>query len=133
MERKNLLINLAILWGAFLALGLLSQCKGDFAKVIPDGEDDDEINVVYGAPKGLLLVVDGARGHSVRDANLPNISALLRNATHTSSGLSEENAQDILVSWAGSFTGVTYRKHGVVGDDFSTAKLDLYPTFLTRT
>lgn len=132
MERKNLLINLAILWGAFLALGLLSQCKGDFAKVIPDGEDDDEINVVYGAPKVLLLVVDGARGQSVRDANIPNMSALLPNAIHTWSGLSEENAQDILVNWTDLFTGVNYRKHGVVGDDFSTAKLDLYPTFLTR-
>src|SRR5690606_2319619 len=129
MERKSLVINLAELRAAYLALGLLSQCKGDFTKVIAEGEDDVELHVVYGAPKVLLLVVDGARGQSVRDANIPNMSALLPNAIHTWSGLSEENAQDILVNWTDLFTGVNYRKHGVVGDDFSTAKLDLYPTF----
>lgn len=116
---------------SFLVLSLFSDCKEDFSKVIPVSEDE-EIDVAYGARKVLLLVVDGARGQSVRDAKSPTISGLLPNAIHTWVGLSEENAQGIAANWTGIFTGVGIAKHGVVDNDFSTNKLDIYPSVFER-
>lgn len=116
---------------SFLVLSLFSDCKEDFSKVIPVSEDE-EIDVAYGARKVLLLVVDGARGQSMRDAKSPTISGLLPNAIHTWVGLSEENAQGIAANWTGIFTGVGIAKHGVVDNDFSTNKLDIYPSVFER-
>ena len=131
-KRNKQLKNAGLLLIAFFALGLFSQCKEDFSKVIPGDGEEEEVDVVYGTPKVLLLIVDGARGQSVREADIPNMNRLLPRAIHSWSGLSEENAQDVMVNWTDLVTGVNYRKHGVVDDDFSTNKMDIYPSVFSR-
>src|SRR3546814_1929059 len=69
-----------------LAIGLmtlLSACNGSFEKVLPDTDYSDSINVIYGNPKVLYLIVDGARGVSVRDAQAPHITSLLPNSIYS--------------------------------------------------
>jgi len=117
---------------AFFTLSLFSHCKEEFSKLIPPQEEEEEIDVVYGAPKVLLLIVDGARGQSVRDAKSPTLTKLLPHSIHTWVGLSDENAQGITANWTSIFTGVNQTKHGVVDNDFSTNKLDIYPSIFKR-
>lgn len=132
MKRNKQAKNIGLLVLALCTMGLFNQCKEDFAKVIPQDGGEEVVDVVYGAPKVLLLIVDGARGQSVRDAGIPNMNRLLPKSIHTWSGLSEENAQSITVNWTDIITGVNYRKHGVVDDDFSNNKLDMYPSIFSR-
>ncbi|PRD56171.1 alkaline phosphatase family protein [Sphingobacterium gobiense] len=132
MKRNTQLKNVR-LWGLiFLAVGVFSQCNEDFTKVIPKDGEEEEVDVVYGSPKVLLLVVDGARGQSVRDADIPNMNSLLPKSIHTWSSLSEENALSVAVNWTDLITGVNYRKHGVVDNDFSNNKLETYPSIFSR-
>lgn len=109
----------------------LNSCQEEFSKVIPENVSDS-VDVIYGSPKVLLLVVDGARGESVRTANIDNINKLLPNAIYSWSSLSEENAAGIASNWSNIFTGVHYAKHGVVDDDFENNKFDAYPLLFTR-
>lgn len=133
MKTKKLLISIKPLLIAMLTLGLLSQCKEEFSKSIPpQKEEEEEVDVVYGTPKVLLIIVDGARGLSVRDAKSPTLTSMLPHSIHTWVGLSEEGAQGIAANWTDIFTGVSIAKHGVVDNDFSTNKLDLYPSIFSR-
>lgn len=132
MKTKNLANSIKLLLTALLTLSLFSQCKEEFAKYIPPQPDEEEVNVVYGKPKVLLLIVDGARGQSVRDAKSPTLTKLLPNSIHTWVSLSEQNAQGIAANWTDIFTGVNYLKHGVVDNNFSTNKLDIYPSIFHR-
>lgn len=124
--------NIKLLLTALLIFGLFSQCKEEFAKSIPTQQEEEDVDVVYGKPKVLLLIVDGARGQSVRDAKSPTITKLLPNSIHTWVGLSEENAQGITANWTDILTGVSYLKHGVVDDNFANNKLDIYPSIFQR-
>src|SRR5690606_23816433 len=86
----------------------------------------------YGTPKVLYIIVDGARGLSVRDAKSPNISALLPNSIYSWVSLSDETVNQAGTSWADMLTGVQKSKHGVVDNDFSNKKLDAYPVIYER-
>lgn len=114
-----------------LVLGLAS-CKEEFSKVLPDTGEDDAENVVFGQPKVLLLVVDGARGESVKQANIPNINKLIPQSILSWNSLSEENAKGITANWTDILTGVSYKKHGVIDNDFSSNKLESYPLVFDR-
>ena len=109
----------------------LVGCQEEFSKVIPD-QSSDSVDVVYGSPKVLLLIVDGARGESVRTSNVENINRLLPNAIYSWNSLSEENAAGISSNWANIFTGVNYSKHGVLEDDFENNKFEAYPLVFNR-
>ncbi|MBE8721818.1 hypothetical protein C4F40_13910 [Sphingobacterium sp. Ka21] len=132
MKMEKLQRNIKLLLIAFATFGLLGQCKEEFSKKIPPQDEEEDVDVVYGARKVLLLIVDGARGQSVRDAKSPTLTKLLPSSIHTWVGLSEENAQGIAANWTDIFTGVNYLKHGVVDNNFSTNKLDIYPSIFSR-
>jgi len=132
MKRNNKLSTIKLLLIGFFTIGFMSQCKEEFNKVIPSQKEEEEIDVVYGTPKVLLLVVDGARGQSVRDAKSPVLTNLLPHAIHTWVGLSEESAQGIASNWTNIITGVGPAKHGVIDNDFSNNKLDIYPSIFKR-
>lgn len=132
MKTKKLLRNIKLLALAMLTISLFGQCREEFSKTIPLPGEDEEIDVVYGERKVLLLIVDGARGQSVRDAKSPTLTSLLPKSIHTWVGLSEESAQGIAANWTDIFTGVNYVKHGVVDNNFATNKLDIYPSIFTR-
>ncbi|MGO1817633.1 MAG: alkaline phosphatase family protein, partial [Sphingobacterium sp.] len=92
----------------------------------------DSVDVIYGTPKVLLLIVDGARGESVRTSNISNINSLLPNSIYSWTSLSEENAAGISSNWANLFTGVNYSKHGVLDDNFDNNKFEAYPLLFNR-
>jgi len=118
---------------AFCVGGLIvSSCQQEFSRLIPDEEYNDSVSVTYGNPKVLYLVVDGARGQSVRDARTKNITALLSKSIYTWVSLSDETASDKGTNWADMLTGVNKDKHGVLGNDFSNNNLESYPLVFDR-
>ncbi|WP_437918973.1 DUF4983 domain-containing protein [Sphingobacterium sp. LRF_L2] len=132
MNLKNI-FNIQSLIGLVCIVSVwCTGCKEDFSKLIPTTADGDSINVVYGNPHVLLIVVDGARGQTVQQLNPTNISKLLPRSIYTWVGLSEEDAQGIAANWTGIFTGVNYKKHGVIDNDFSSNNLDTYPSVFKR-
>ncbi|MGO1243955.1 DUF4983 domain-containing protein [Sphingobacterium sp. JB170] len=133
MKKKTKVNAIKLLVFSLIATSVFNSCNQEFTKIIPSGEEDEElVDIEYGQPKVLLLIVDGARGQSVRDAKTPVFTQLLPQAIHSWSSLSEEGAQGIAANWTDIITGVGINKHGVVDNDFSTNKLDLYPTIFSR-
>ncbi|MBE8712270.1 DUF4983 domain-containing protein [Sphingobacterium hungaricum] len=131
MKKKiNMLVNKKFL-GLISAGILLWSCNSDFAKVIPEVGENEEINVTYGTPKVLLLVVDGARGESVRTANVPTINSILPKSIYSFVSLSEDNSMGIANNWADLFTGVRKNKHNV-SSDFATNNFESYPLLFDR-
>ncbi len=128
--KKRILNSISTVLLMILGLNIIS-CQQEFSKVIPDNVPDS-VDVIYGTPKVLLLVVDGARGESVRTSNIPNINALISHSIYSWVSLSEENASGISSNWANLFTGVNYTKHGVRDDDFENNKFDAYPLLSQR-
>src|SRR5690606_29354970 len=107
------------------------SCNQEFSKVIPEIEEDS-VNVIYGEPKVLLLIADGARGESVRTSDVSNINAILPSSIYSWNSLSEENALALGSNWSNIFTGVNYLKHGVRDNNFENSKFDAYPLIFTR-
>lgn len=114
----------------FISL-MFINCNGDFDKIIPETKDEP-VNVIYGEPKVLLIVVDGIRGLAMKDEDIPNINALLPHSIYSWNGLSEENATDRMSNWMNIFTGVNYVKHGVIGEDLSNNQLHSFPLIFKR-
>lgn len=128
--KKNILKSIPYFFFTLFGLSILS-CNQEFSKVIPDNEDDS-VDVIYGEPKVLLLIADGARGESVRTANVANINAILPQSIYSWNSLSEENSIAIGSNWSNIFTGVNYLKHGVRDDNFENNKFDAYPLIFNR-
>ena len=120
---KSRLIGLSILGMLF------SACNTEFDKVIPVSPELGGID--YKKPKLLYIVVDGARGTSVRDANIPVMKSLLPNAVYTWNSLGDENGLNA-TNWSTMMTGVGKAKHNVISDDFSGNKLTEYPAIFQR-
>ncbi|QEC54003.1 concanavalin A-like lectin/glucanase superfamily protein [Anseongella ginsenosidimutans] len=118
-----------------LAIGLtalMTACNGNFEKVLPDTDYSDSISVIYGNPKVLYLIVDGARGVSVRDAQAPHLTSLLPSSIYSWVSLSDDEINGDAGNWASLLTGVEKEKHGVVNNDLSSANLDEYPVIFER-
>ncbi|WP_286858841.1 MULTISPECIES: alkaline phosphatase family protein [Sphingobacterium] len=124
------------LWLIYLLLiSTMAACKDEFGRVIPDNQGkQDTVDLVYGKPKVLLIIADGARGESVRNANIPVINGLLDHAIYSWVSLSEEHEdkQATGADLASIITGVTQNKHLVIGDNFSNNNLQTFPTVYTR-
>ncbi len=126
------ILNKTFLSFLLVAVGLtLKSCNEEFSKILPESEDE-QVDVLYGKPKVLLIIADGARGESVRTANISNLNSLLPNSIYSWVSLSEENAHAIQSNWTNIFTGVNYLKHGVRDNDYSLNKLDAYPLVFKR-
>lgn len=119
-----------ILLLAVLTMAAVS-CKSEFDRVLPVKEYSDSTLTVSKARKVLYLIVNGARGWSVRDAQGANMSRLIKNATYSWNSLSDSLSNDGN-GWADLMTGVTKAKHKVVDNTFSGARIDLYPSVITR-
>lgn len=128
--KKRILKSISAIVLTIFGLNLTS-CQEEFSKVIPEN-NADSVDVIYGTPKVLLLIVDGARGESVRTANVSNINAILPHSIYSWVSLSEENAAGISSNWANLFTGVNYTKHGVRDNNFENNKFDAYPLLAQR-
>jgi len=108
-----------------------SSCNKDFDKVVPDSPDNNG-NVTYKVPKVLYLIVDGARGTSVRDAGTTTLRGLIDSAVYTWTGLSDNTNYTDATNWSDMLTGVKKEKHNVLTEDFAGNKLSNYPVIFER-
>ena len=82
-------------------------------------------------PKVLVIGIDGVRPDVLAEVPTPNIDALAAAGSFTAAartGLPSVSGP----GWSSMLTGVWPEKHGVVNNDFTGKRYDLYPDFLTR-
>src|SRR5690606_1891730 len=131
-KQRNILNYVKGLPALVVGLVAFAACQEEFARVIPEVDTDDSVDVVYSTPKVLYIIADGARGESVRDAQAPNLNSLLENSIHTWKSLSDENAEGIGTNWGSMLTGVGQDKHGIVNDQFENNNLQDFPVVFRR-
>lgn len=107
-------------------------CQEQFGRLIPENDGDDSVNVTYGDPKVLLVIVDGVRGQSIQEIEPPEIQRLLNTAIHSWVSVSDEGTVEPGANWASMMTGVSKGKHGVLNNDFENNNFDTYPLFFDR-
>ena len=107
-------------------------CQDQFGRVIPEAEHDDSVDVDYGDPKVLLVIVDGVRGQSIQEIEPPTVRSLLNTAIHSWVSVSDESTVEPGANWASMLTGVSKSKHGVLNNDFENANFDAFPTLFER-
>lgn len=81
--------------------------------------------------KVLVIAIEGARGQVVRDASIPNITALLPNSIYSWDAVTDTATLDA-ASWAGLFTGAGNNKNGVKGIAYAGNNLSAFPSFTQR-
>ncbi|MFA4979689.1 DUF4983 domain-containing protein [Sphingobacterium paramultivorum] len=120
---------------SLVMLSMFMSCKDEFGRLLPDNEGkQDTVDLVYGKPKVLMLIVDGARGESVRTANIPTMNGLLNHSIYSWVSLSEEHddATATGADLSSIITGVSQNKHLVIGDNFKNNNFQTFPTVYTR-
>jgi hypothetical protein len=121
----------AKLLGVSLFVLTLAACNHDFDKVVPPSPPL-EANQVYKTPKVLYIIADGARGTSVRDADIPTLKSLTPNSIYSWNSLSDVAVSTNATNWADMITGVKKEKHNVLTEDFAGNNLTNYPTIFQR-
>ena len=124
MKKIQGLIGLLFLLG-ILGLG---ACSSDFDVNLSEKKYSDSTAVNAKTRKVLYLIVDGARGWVVRDANATTINSLLPKSTYSWYSLSDSLGNDE-IGWTDLMTGVTKLKHNVKDAGFSSNNFGSYPTF----
>lgn len=112
-------------------LAVVMACNKKAESVLGDVEYRNDIGLLPGTPKVLYLVIDGARGLSLREIKPPTIWKMRDSALYTWNGIGDSAAIDG-GNWATMLTGVRAVKHGIVNNDYSNSKLDKYPVFFQR-
>ncbi|WP_345208932.1 alkaline phosphatase family protein [Mucilaginibacter gynuensis] len=128
---KKFQLLFLFLLGAILTTTIIS-CNKDFVRTLPGDKYQDTATVKYGNRKVLYLIVDGARGVSVQNANTPVLHALTKNSIYTWVGLSDPDATAQATNWASMLTGVKKEKHFVLTNDFLNSNLQNYPVLFER-
>lgn len=130
------LINIRGIFQAALFFGLIalfSSCREDFGRLIPDqGSDQDSVNVAFGTSKVLYIIVDGARGESVRTAGAKTINELAVQSIYSWASLSDETVTGKGTNWTDMLTGVKKGKHGVIDNDFENNNFETFPLIYER-
>jgi arylsulfatase A-like enzyme len=82
-------------------------------------------------PKVLLIGIDGVRPDVMAEVSTPGLDALAAAGAFTPrarTGMPSVSGP----GWSSMLTGVWPEKHGVVNNDFTGKRYDLFPDFLTR-
>ncbi|TDQ06358.1 alkaline phosphatase family protein [Pedobacter metabolipauper] len=111
---------------------VMTGCNKDFETKISDKEYSDSVSIAFGNPKVILLIVDGARGTSVRDARTPVLTSMLPASIYSWNSVADEENPQEGTNWADMLTGVKKDKHGVIGNDFTANKFENYPLIFSR-
>lgn len=121
---------ITILAGVVTIFGLTTwmACNKGFDRVLQDKDYTDTTSAVSQNPHVLYIVIDGARGQSVRDAQPPNILSLTDHAIYSWNTVTDTTKLD-MSTWADLLTGVTKDKHKVLSPDLSQSNLSTYPVF----
>ena len=130
MRRKFIIgILLAVFFAGAI---LLVSCNKAFDRLINSNTGAaDTTNVTIKNPKVLYLIVDGARGWSVRDAGTTYISGLTKKGIYSWTSVSDSLGNDGN-AWADLLTGVNKAKHKVIDNTFANNQLQAYPTIIQR-
>ena len=117
----------------FLMMMVIGQvaCNKKAENALENTEYKNDPGKLPGKPKVLYLIIDGARGLSVRDLKPPTIWKMRDSAVYTWNGISDSAIVDG-GNWANMLAGVRAVKHGVNGNDYTNSKLDVYPSFFQR-
>lgn len=113
-----------------LAVIAIISCNKGFERLLEEREYEDSTGVVARAPKVLFLVVDGARGESVRDAQAPNLRAMADSAIYSWNSISDTIGIDA-TAWADLLTGVRKEKHQVITSGMEDNRLAQYPVIFS--
>ncbi|MCD8739615.1 DUF4983 domain-containing protein [Mucilaginibacter roseus] len=122
----------ALLFICALFTAAIVSCNKDFARVLPDKEYTDSVDVFYGKRKVLYIITDGARGASVNAANVPNIKSLLPKSIYSWVALNDPNSKNDARNWADMLTGVKSDDHGVTSNTFEGNNLERYKVLFER-
>jgi len=112
----------------YVACLFFAGCNSKFEVTLSDQIYSDSVAATAKTRKVLYLIVDGARGLAVRDANAPTINSLLKNSTYSWYSLSDSLANDP-TGWTDLMAGVTKLKHKVETTGFTTYENQKYPVF----
>lgn len=124
-------MNSSKLWITLILAGLaIIACNKGFDRLNEVKEYEDTTGVTTKTPKVMLLVVDGARGESVRDAKAPNLLAMQEHAIYSWHSISDTLSINT-TTWADLLTGVHKEKHRVTKKDLSGNRLLEYPVFFS--
>jgi hypothetical protein len=121
----------AKLLGVSLFVLTLAACNHDYDKVVPNPVAEPGTQV-FKAPKVLYIIADGARGTSVRDADIPTLKSLTPNSIYSWNSLADLASSTDATNWADMVTGVKKEKHNVLSEDFAGNNLSTYPTIFQR-
>ncbi|PST82070.1 hypothetical protein C7T94_14780 [Pedobacter yulinensis] len=113
-------------------LGTIFSCNKGFDRMIEERENLDTATARFGNRKVLYLIVDGARGQSVLEANTPNIDAVLPQSIYSWVSLSDPDSTRNVSNWANMLTGVKKEKHKILNENLTGADLQNYPAVLKR-
>ncbi len=80
---------------ALMVAVFIWSCNQEFAKVIPETDPVDSVEVAFGSPRVLYIIADGARGKSVREGEFTHIHSLLPNAIYSWESLSDEETSAV--------------------------------------
>lgn len=127
-KRARKIKQLIILACVFSGTGIWLACNRGFDRLLPKRDYTDTTSAIARNPKVLYIVIDGARGESVRDANPPNIMNLTQHAVYCWNGITDTLTLNT-TSWADLLTGVRKEKHGVVSRNVDSSNLSTYPVF----
>lgn len=128
MVKYKTLASLLITLTAIAGIATWVACNGEFDRILPDRDYTDTTSAVSSDPHVLYIVIDGARGQSVRDAQPPNIMSLTDHAIYCWNDVTDTASLE-LTTWADLLTGVTKDKHKVLSKDLSQSNLNIYPVF----
>lgn len=129
MKKFNSLLSLTLL---VVLVFLLIACNKQFDRVLITKDYKDTATVAFGNPKVLYIIADGARGVAVRDANTPNIQALLPHAIYSWVAVSDRDSNGRVNNWADMLTGVKKTKHQVLDTSFGNNNLLKFPFLFSR-
>lgn len=130
LKREN---RLQTFYALLLAVALImAGCNSEFDRVLPDPDGSDSLDVSFGTPKVLYLIVDGARGQSVESIRPPVLTSLLPNSIYSWSSVSDDQIAGNGTNWADMLTGVSKDKHQIVNDNYEDKQLEQFPTILGR-
>ncbi|NSL87575.1 DUF4983 domain-containing protein [Chitinophaga solisilvae] len=110
------------------AVLLTLACNKESADTLNGREYPNNPGITAGTPKVLCLVIDGARGESVKALKPPVLWALRDSAVFTWNGISDTTGT-AGNSWADLLTGVGSNKHGVIGNDYTNINTKDHPVF----
>jgi hypothetical protein len=114
---------------ALVTVLLLSYCNKPVSYYEELGIDSAKVNIVR--KKVLLINIQGARGNTLRDAEIPHIKGLLTNSIYSWDAVCDTVSTDH-AGWAELLTGVRNSKNGVSDESYLNIQLSEYPSFLSR-